>query len=412
VKLLAGSIIGYLKRDGSTLSLEEKRISISRKVILLAFIVSLSVMLAIIPHLPSVNKDAQPVGVDTPYYVTWVTALEDSQDAIDFFNQAFVIQNQGQRPLSLLFIYALDEIPGTDLFFVIEYLPLILGPALALTFYFLTRELTSNDLAAVLAAFITVVSFHTLIGIYAGFYANWIALIVGNLSFVFLFRFLKKGGTFNILLFGLLTLTTLLSHVYTWSILTIAAGVFLAVEMARSRKVHIIQRNAALLLGVLVFSVAVDVGRAYVAGTSGGIESDLNLAQNFVSPDQFVLRWNNLSYTTTTFVGGLFANFIILGLGLYWLARTEVADRTSIFLMVFLSVGILPFLFGEWVIQTRVFYDLPFQIPAAIALTHIVGIGKSFRPIPILIWFVVMAIMAVSNFYLVVPELPTASSPS
>jgi hypothetical protein len=379
---------------------------------LLVLIVFLSLVLAVIPHLPSVNKDSQPVGVDTPYYVTWISALEGSQDAGDFFNQAFVIQNQGQRPLSLLFIYALDQIPGTDLFFVIEYLPLILGPALALTFYFLTRELTSNDLTAVLAAFITVVSFHTLIGIYAGFYANWIALVVGNLSFMFLFRFLKKGGTFNLFVFGLLTLTTLLSHVYTWSILAIAAGVFLAIEMVRSRKVSTIRSNTALLLGVLVFSVAVDTGRAYAAGTSGGIESDLNLAQNLVGPDQFALRWNNLSYTTTTFVGGLFANFIILSLGLFWLARTGIADRTSIFLMVFLSVGILPFLFGEWVIQTRVFYDLPFQIPAAIALTHITSIRKSLKLIPILIWLVVMAIMAVSNFYFVEPELPTASSSS
>jgi hypothetical protein len=38
---------------------------------------------------------------------------------------------------------------------------------------------------------------------------------------------------------------------------------------------------------------------------------------------------------------------------------------------VFLSLGILPVLFGDKIVQSRVIYDIPFQIPAAMALTYI-----------------------------------------
>jgi asparagine N-glycosylation enzyme membrane subunit Stt3 len=69
----------------------------------------------------------------------------------------------------------------------IEYIPIILAPTLVIVVYFVTRELIpNNDIAALLASFLTAVSSHTLIGIYAGFYANWLALTIGYLSFVFL----------------------------------------------------------------------------------------------------------------------------------------------------------------------------------------------------------------------------------
>ncbi len=35
----------------------------------------------------------------------------------------------------------------------------------------------------------------------------------------------------------------------------------------------------------------------------------------------------------------------------------------NIFIMVFLSIGIVPLFFSDWVLQTRVLYNIPFQIP-------------------------------------------------
>jgi hypothetical protein len=100
------------------------------------------------------------------------------------------------------------------------------------------------------------------------------------------------------------------------------------------------------------------------------------------------------------FVGGLFSNFIIFALCIYWLYRTCWREQSTIFLMAFLSVGLFPLLFGNWVAQSRVFYDIPFQIPAAIAFYSIMKKSHgTLLILPICIWLLAMSIRAVSNFY-------------
>jgi len=67
-------------------------------------------------------------------------------------------------------------------------------------------------------------------------------------------------------------------------------------------------------------------------------------------------------------------------------------------------VGIIPILFGNWVMQTRLLYDIPFQIPAALALTYIIKQENGFvRSLPIFIWLVAISIKSVSDFYFVSP---------
>lgn len=413
VKVIVETTYKYVKlrksgtRDFLSFLHKEKEMGTRKKIVLLSLIMLLSIIIAMIPHLPAINKDNQQVGVDTGYYVTWINELKKSPDFNTFLYQAFVNENRGDRPLTLVLFYVLSQLSTSELFLTIEYVPFILGPALVLAIYFLAKELTSNDVSSLIAALMTVVSYQTLIGIYSGFYANWLALILGYLSFVFLFRYLKEGAMRNLTLYGVLTVMVLLAHVYTWSILSIVAGLFLIVTIMETyRMANVRRKNAMMLLAVLIATLILDIGRTNIIGASGGIEGDLKWANTLlVGPDQFLLRWNNLSYTTTTFVGGLFANFIVLGLGLYWLIRTRLQENATIFLLIFLSIGILPFLIGEWVIQTRVFYNIPFQIPAAIGLTYLIQeqTRKLLRPAAILLWLVTVAIIAVSNFYLIAP---------
>lgn len=398
VKLLADFVASKV-RVLYELDAEDITISWKLKGIYLALFMLLSIVIAIIPHLGASNPENTQVGVDSGYYVNWVSALNNSTSTQDFLYQAFVQQRGGDRPVTLIFIYALQQATNIDPFFVIEYMPLILGPALVLAVYLLMRELTSNNVISLLAAFLTAISFHTLIGIYAGFYANWLALIFGYLGFIFLFRFLKGNGKKNLIVYTGLTLLTLFSHVYTWSILAIVAGVFLAVMLKMNYK-----RNAALLLIALFSTVVVDFSRTSL-GASSGFEGDVAIAGGLAGLEKFTLRWNNLTYATTTFVGGIFANFITLGLGIYWLLRAKMKEPISIFIIVFLSIGILPFLFGEWIIQTRVFYNIPFQIPAAIALFHMgKRSGGLLKVSTICLWLIMVSIVVVSNFYLIIPK--------
>src|ERR671919_924668 len=210
---------------------KQNKVKTQTKIGLLLLAIVLSLFLVLIPQHPLINNDNQYIGVDTGYYAGWIGELTRSKSLSDFIYQLFAVHGQsGDRPLSLLFLFSVYQIAGggnTSLAEVIEHFPLILGPGIVLAFYFLTVELTRNEKIALIAAFLAAVSYHTLVGIYAGFYANWLALIVAYISIIFLFRYLRAGRPFDIVVFSILLIAVLFFHVYTWTILAAVAGIFL-----------------------------------------------------------------------------------------------------------------------------------------------------------------------------------------
>jgi hypothetical protein len=383
----------------STIQQSTNTINRRSKVAFITFFVLLSVVLALIPHQQTINKYNLQISSDTDYYIEWINPLLESSNIQEFVTRAFVLVNYGDRPLTLIFLFTLHKLIPIDLFYMLDYMPVILGPLLVLAIYFLTRELTSNDTISLLASFLTPISFHSLIGIYAGFYANWIALIIGYMSFVFLIRFLKIQTRLNFVIYSVLLVILLFIHEYTWTILSLAMGVFLIVMLKTS---YYNRRSIVLLLLVILSLVFIDTIRMEITGSSSGIEKDIeNINLGRVSVDQFALRWSNLIYTTQVYLGGQFSNFIIYILGLYWLFIFRFSEQSSIFIIIFLSIGIIPLFFGDSLIQARTFYNIPFQIPAAIALNHMKQKANNKNIILFIAactWLVASSIVAVSNF--------------
>jgi hypothetical protein len=403
VKEFMTGMLKFKNNNKPNLLISNDYIKLRTKIIYLSLFMLLSATIVIIPHQQTINKDNQQVGVDTGSYVKWIDKLIQSNDLQEFVRQAFVIQSAGDRPIALIFLFTIAKFVNANLFYIVEYVPMILGPALILVIYLLTRELTSNDVTSLLASFLTAISFHTLIGIYTGFYANWFALIIGYLSFVFLIRFLKKPRKLNLLIYSTMMILLLFSHVYTWTILAIVMGLFLAIMLAYN---YYSKKSIILLLLVVLSSVVIDTARIAITGNPGGIERDIYTARVAKAGlEQFMVRWSNLVDTTQIYFGGLFSNFIILVLGLYWLIYSNLRQPSTILIMIFLSLGIIPLFLGDWVIQTRVLYDIPFQIPAAIALTYVKKqTNGTIILLPICIWLIAVSIKAVSNFYLIVPS--------
>ena len=401
IKEFMTKILRFKNKNTNLVHSDRTEIKPRFKIIFLLLFMILSIAIALVPHHPAVNKDNQQIGVDTDYYIQWVNPLIDSHDYKQFLQHAFITQSVGDRPLTLIFLFTIAKVTNANLFFIIEHLPVILGPALVLVIYFLTRQLTSNDTASLFSSFLTAISFQPLIGIYAGIYANWFALIIGYLSFVFLFRSLKRpvdNNKADLIIFGILLILLLFSHLYTWSILVIISAIFLFTMLKLKRYSR---RNIMLLLLIVLSCVVVDLFKTIAIGSAGGFEKDIEVAQvTGIGPQQFTQRFSNLMITLYTYVGGQFSNFIIFGLGLYWLLRSNLADASTIFLIICLSVGLFPFLLGNYIIQFRVFYDIPFQIPAAIALSCIWR-RTAIPVLPICIFLLNATIMAVSNFYLI-----------
>ena len=368
------------------------------KYIYISLFMLLSLVIALIPHQPQINPNGQQIGVDTDYYVNWINALSHATDYRDFFHQAFVVQSFGDKPLVLIFLFTITKFLNVaDPFFILEHVTMILGPLLVLVTFYLTREMTSNDKQALLASFLTSISFQVTVGIYAGFYANWFALIIGYLSFLFLVRCLKYSSNQNLIVFSVLIIVLLFTHVHTWSVLVAVMSVLLMV-MIKVKQYS--KRRTALLLIILLSSVIFDVVRTSMTGSMTGIEKDIEFAKaTGTGIEQFALRWSNLTRSVYSFLGGQFSNFIIFSLGLYWAFQSNTRDISTKFLMIFMSIGLIAFLIGDYRVQARIFYDIPFQIPAALALS---SLWKSQRgsliAIPICIWLVSLTIRAVSNF--------------
>ena len=368
------------------------------KIICLVLFMLLSIILVLIPHQPIINNDNQQIGVDTHYYVDWVGALTHSSSPQDLLYQAFVAQNGGDRPITLIFLFALNKIVPSNLVDTIEYVPLILAPALVFVVYLLTRELTSNEVTSLFASFLTAVSFQTLIGIYAGFYSNWFAIIIGYLSFIFLLKFLKKSSILTLSLYTVSIMLLVFAHVYTWSVFLIVTTIFLAVMLKLN---YYSRKNIILLLSILFVSIIVDIAKVAIIGSSSGIVKDVLIAGGGgIGLKEFALRWNNLIDIVQNWYGTQFSNFIILTLGVFWLWFSNFKRQVNIFIVIFLSIGLATLFFGSALVQGRILYDIPFQIPAALSLTYIKKQpGGTLVFLAICILLVSISIRTVMNFH-------------
>ncbi len=371
------------------------------KTLYLLLFMLLSITIALIPHQPAINSDNQQVGSDSGDYAIMINKLMESNNPQEFAHNVFTITYSKDRSAFSLFLYTVVKIAHANTSYVVDRMPIILAPALVLVIFFLTRELTSNDTASLLASFLTAVSFQTLIGMYSGIYANWFALIIGYLSLVFLIRFLKAANKLNLLAYSILMILLVFSHANTWTIFAMFEGLFLAVMYKMNQYTR---KNIIFLLVVVLSSVAIDVARSSLTGTSGGITSDVALAGG-AGTGQLPSLWSNLTDTVQNYGGGQFSVFIIFSLGLYWLYRSNSRELSSIFIIIFLALAVLPLLVGDGIIQSRVLYDIPFQIPAAIGLTYLMRHTNGMLvTIPICIWLVAISLRMLTNFYFVSPS--------
>ena len=112
-----------------------------------------------------------------------------------------------------------------------------------------------------------------------------------------------------------------------------------------------------------------------------------------------------MAETVQTYHGGAYANIVILGLVMYWLIRSQPRELANIFIMIFLSTALIPLFIGDYVLQSRVLYNIPFQIPAAIALTQMMkNIKGDMLVLSLCAWILFVAVRTSFNFYLVMPS--------
>jgi hypothetical protein len=361
LKVILNRYISKVKKFAFQAEIFQQNFGTRRLVVYLSLCVLLGISLALLPHISIINPNNSRLGVDTPMYVQALKLMKSEQ-----IDSVFRNITSGDRPLTLIVLFGITELSKGDPARVIEYSPVFLTPLLVIGMFILTRQLTSNDSIAILAAFLSAISFQTLIGIYSGFYGNWLAIILGYLAFALIIRYLKKPSKIILASLAVVMTGVLLAHVYTWSIVISVAYVFLFVLHV----LHYYPRKQFILLYlILASSIAVDVLKSSLTGSSTGLEADVSIGfSQGLGISQFSDRLRTLADTVFTYYGGVYANVAILGLAMYWLIRCKMRELSSVFMLIFLSTALVPLYIGDWVILSRVLYNIPFQIPAAISL--------------------------------------------
>lgn len=398
------------KKESFGLSANTISVFCNQKLLFLLLAIFPSLLIPIYPYLVTSDSNAI-LGTDIPHYKYKITAAAAASDIFSSFHILMVEVDDAGRPLLLLILFFIHNI--TDQFFdeILKFLPVILSPILVFSVYFLTKTAyPENKNLPLIASILTAFSHQILIGFYAAFYANWIALVTMFLSSMFLIKSIREDHPCNrnIVLFAIFNALTLFFHSYTWSYFTIVIFLYLIwtfVQKKKDRK----KLKIVVVIGLVASSIiTLDVIKSQFTGSSEVFERDLNFGEKSVSMDEFRKRWSNLDFVFKVFLGGFLSNPVILLLLFLWSISAKYGNHSNRFFLAMLFIAILPILFGDHQVQARIFFNIPFQIPAAIILSKLLNekrvlFGKPFV-FTIILLQITYVFRGMANMYFMSPS--------
>lgn len=384
------------------ISYQVRETKVNSKVILL-FVLSFSSLISIIPQLNTTNPDGNDIGRDIAAYSFEIEQLK-VLSAADILYQTFNIMDGGDRPLTLLFFYSLHIISGIDITMLLRFLPIMLSPSLVFAYYFFMGKI--DRFSAVTVAAITAMSFPIVVGIYGGFYANWIANIFSIFSLTFLLRYWDGNRSRStMLLFSLFSVLALLTHTYTWILSLSMIAIFVVFSLAdyRVRKESI---SKILVIFLIIFGIfSIQIFRSMI-GPAELLHQETEIADERFGLENYGSRWGNLRYAFGVFVGGFLTNILLIALALAWIfLRADHRVPFDRFIICTLFLILVPFIVGDFTMQSRIMYNSLVTIPAGIMIATMLQTGPINRiaAIAILLFFAEYTIRALSNMYLVLP---------
>ena len=372
-----------------------------------------SLLLSLYPYILIDSEESTFLGTDIPSYLNWLGQFDSlPNNPASLLSGLFLEIDNGSRPFSLLAIRSLSEITNQSDLTTLKYMPILLGPLLVISTYYLARVSSpSNRQLAVIIAIMTVASHQVIIGFYAAFYANWMAIIMMIISITFLLKVLQRDSHVyrNLLLYASCCILVLFFHSYTWSYFIVVISFFL-IWSGIQGKISKESIRIIVILAIVTFSVvSIDLLKSYLGGVSDSFSNDLLNPATSIGYDEFTKRWDNLNSTFHWYVGGFLTNSAVLLLVFLWTITSNYKNHFDRILYSMLFISILPVLFGDVVVQARIFYDIPLQIPASIMMYRIYkNPKKSTFEKPLLFALILMqfnyALRAMANMYFVPPS--------
>ncbi len=317
------------------------------------------------------------LGVDDEWYIR-------SLDRVSNLSKLKAILISEPRWTYLLMLYFIKIATSQSAAAVVGFgsIPLIFF--FSITVYFLVSVGKNNRFLALLSSILTTFSIQTTVGLFAGIYANWLA-ISGVVLFFFLFLYAFQKQSYKFMLLSIfISFLVLFSHPWTWGILmaiviTYAFVTSLLVKFGSQRS-SINKRELvwpmAVILSNLIFALIILLmakNIPFISGAHKGIHSGyVDIVKSF-SIENFLNFRAILSSTLAFYVGGLFAIPPLLTLAILgvWASR-NYSDRFNRLLLSWITIplGLSLFTISFW--QWRLLYIIPFQIPVSIGVFFII----------------------------------------
>jgi len=215
-------------------------------------------------------------------------------------------------------------------------------------------------------------SFVATVGMWGGFFANWLAIIEAYILLTLLLRFLRTMSRRGFVLLTLMSIAMFLTHPWTGVVVLTVASVFVISVWRDSREIILAKALFVLLSITTVFYVTKIV---FVEGLATAQYTSATVSGSGVS-QLFSLR-PNMVYSLFVFFDGLFGNAILLGLSIMGVIRLRFPDRFERLLALWVAIGSIPFGFLQSGLQVRILYDLPLPILASMGLLPLIRpLGK------------------------------------
>lgn len=334
----------------------------TRLILIVSMIVA--VVVAYTPYRLDLNPKQNPVGIDTSHYINSIDQMlrEPFATAAGY---ALGVAWGGSRPFFLLAVYFAARLGWVNADVAVKFLPLVLAPLLVLASYLLVNLGTRLRYAAAMTALLSAFSPVVTVGIWAGYFANWLAIIETFAFLGLLLLHLRSPSRSRLALMIILSLTILFTHPWTWLTAVVAAFIFLF-SLRSEIPSRLLWQVGGYILGAdllaeFLKSVLIAGSGAAAAGEvlAGGPGNPLSNISNFLP---------NVVYAILGTYQGLLANSMIIALALVAVITFRCGDRFERLVLIWVTLTSLAFpLYGD-LLQSRLIYNLPIAILAAFGL--------------------------------------------
>jgi hypothetical protein len=330
-------------------------------VLLLLMAIVISVLVVLSPY----GSSSMLRGVDTRVYYEQLSSFRNPTDPLTLFGVDY-------KAFVLFLFYAIEFFTRWNPHLVIIAAPAALAVLLVTVSFLFALGITGNWLAAGFSGILGAVSFQVAVGLYAGIFANFLAISFMILVLYFLSTPLNKIRAF---LMVVASYAVLLAHVWTWVILMAAVG---ASAIFNALLWLVIRKNQALKSSILAHSLVLFCGVLPIIAAYRGFGLRL-LPPTIASSTASVLGAmslraagiviSSLSVTLTRYVGAIFAYPLTLTLVILGFILLAGMNMRAVGPLVglFAATSLLTLLLGSEY-QWRLLYLIPFQALAAVGL--------------------------------------------